>query len=453
MEYKFVLTGPKLTHSVPNISLGQHLYQCLSSHGEKVAQVDAVTGETRKYSEIFSKSLNIAGFLCSRGLKSGDVVGICSENNLDFILPVVAAYLIGATCAPLNPKYTIYELQHAASISKPRIIFCSEHALENIDKLSREAGFIKDIVVFGRPMSHKQFAFRNILWNKSSNFLPLEVDHKNLVAVILCSSGTTGLPKGVMLTHANILHAVEYVCDYRYSDMRPSDTVLAVLPMFHAYMFLCQLIGCIIGVKFVIMGRFEEDVFLRSIQNHKITLLYLVPPIIVLLAKSSAVDKYDLSSVRDIISGAAPLKHDIEVLVCERLGLGQIRQGYGLTEATLALTMIPSNTKKRGSSGVLIPDTECKVVDVQSGQSLGPHKEGELCFRGPGIMKGYSGNLQATSAMIDSDGFLHTGDVGYYDEEGFFFIVDRVKELIKYKGFQVTYLHRKDYMEVSYLLT
>ncbi|XP_069682668.1 luciferin 4-monooxygenase-like isoform X3 [Periplaneta americana] len=346
MEYKFVLTGPKLTHSVPNISLGQHLYQCLSSHGEKVAQVDAVTGETRKYSEIFSKSLNIAGFLCSRGLKSGDVVGICSENNLDFILPVVAAYLIGATCAPLNPKYTIYELQHAASISKPRIIFCSEHALENIDKLSREAGFIKDIVVFGRPMSHKQFAFRNILWNKSSNFLPLEVDHKNLVAVILCSSGTTGLPKGVMLTHANILHAVEYVCDYRYSDMRPSDTVLAVLPMFHAYMFLCQLIGCIIGVKFVIMGRFEEDVFLRSIQNHK-------------------------------------------------------------------------------------------VVDVQSGQSLGPHKEGELCFRGPGIMKGYSGNLQATSAMIDSDGFLHTGDVGYYDEEGFFFIVDRVKELIKYKGFQV----------------
>ncbi|KAJ4447527.1 hypothetical protein ANN_09534 [Periplaneta americana] len=129
-----------------------------------------------------------------------------------YVTMLTSAEVISASrCAGILFSFAD-ELQHAASISKPRIIFCSEHALENIDKLSREAGFIKDIVVFGRPMSHKQFAFRNILWNKSSNFLPLEVDHKNLVAVILCSSGTTGLPKGVMLTHANILHAVEYVC-------------------------------------------------------------------------------------------------------------------------------------------------------------------------------------------------------------------------------------------------
>ncbi|PSN29669.1 Luciferin 4-monooxygenase [Blattella germanica] len=185
------------------------------------------------------------------------------------------------------------------------------------------------------------------------------------------------------------------------------------------------------------MSKFEEVLFLESIQKYKVTLLFLAPPLVLFLAKSPIVDNYDLSSVRDLRCGAAPLSKHVLSEVSKRLKLKNIRQGYGLTETTLSVTVTPFNKVKYGSCGVLVPDTQCKVVDLDTGKNLGPYKSGELCFKGPVIMKGYCGDLHSSSEVFDSDGFLHTGDVGYYDNQGYFFIVDRVKELIKYKGFQL----------------
>lgn len=184
------------------------------------------------------------------------------------------------------------------------------------------------------------------------------------------------------------------------------------------------------------MPRFEEELFLRSIQNYKITTLYLVPPLMIFLAKHPLVLKYDMSSIIEINCGAAPLRKDIQELIKERLKVSNIRQGYGLTETTLAVTLQPMNTYKFGTSGTLAPNMMGKVIDPKSGEPLGPFQEGELCFKGPLIMKEYHKNPEATALTI-KDGWLHTGDIGYYDHEGFWFIIDRLKELIKFKGFQV----------------
>lgn len=157
----------------------------------------------------------------------------------------------------------------------------------------------------------------------------------------------------------------------------------------------------------------------------------------VFLAKSSSIAKYDLSSLHTVIAGAAPLSKKIEMSVKERIGVKTVRQGYGMTECTYIFTCQNDHYHTNGSVGVLAKGIHARVVDVESGECLGPNETGELHFKGRNVMKGYIGNAQATSATVDGDGWLHTGDIGYYDENGEFYIVDRIKELIKYKAFQV----------------
>jgi acyl-CoA synthetase (AMP-forming)/AMP-acid ligase II len=186
------------------------------------------------------------------------------------------------------------------------------------------------------------------------------------------------------------------------------------------------------------MPRFDLEEFLTLLQDRQVTRAYLVPPIILGLAKHPIVDKYDLSKLEVIMSGAAPLGKDLQDAAQERVGC-VVMQGYGLTETSPVTHMNPDEKGKgrAGSIGFLIPNTEAKYVDPESGKELGPNETGELLIRGPQVMKGYLGNEEATRHTIDDDGWLHTGDIGYVDEDGYFFLVDRLKELIKYKGFQV----------------
>src|SRR5947207_2512578 len=251
------------------------------------------------------------------------------------------------------------------------------------------------------------------------------------------SSGTTGLPKGVMLTHYNL---VANMCqmdglDYFHRD----DTLLCVLPLFHIYGLVVVLnMGLHLGATIVTMPRFDLEQFLGLIQKYRVTLSHIVPPIVLKLAKDPSVEKYDLSSLKMIFSGAAPLGPELSHECMQRIGCG-IRQGYGMTETSPVTHSSPADpTKvKLGSVGPPAPNTECKLVDPATGEECGPNEEGEVCVRGPQNMKGYLNNPEATARTVDADGWLHTGDIGYADEDGHFFIVDRVKELIKYKGFQV----------------
>lgn len=437
MPEKFILKGPSYEQEVPNCSLGEYMYQALITHGSRVAQIDSVTDKHRTYVDILLDSIALAKTLKLWGLKEGDVVGIISPNCTEFCLPILATLYVGGTVAPLNPTYTERELHHAMSISKPSYLFVSPLVLPKVSQVLSELKYVQKVVVFGQT-PHNFIKFSQCISKSDSNsFKTVPLDSTNHIAAILCSSGTTGLPKGVMINDKSIVATVEMMKDPRLGHMEFEDVHLGLLPLFHAYAFFSQFCTLAIGIKSVILPKFDEHLFLESIEKYKVSLMMLVPPLMVFLAKHPLVDNYDLSSVRVIWCGAAPLSAELQEQVSKRINVPSIRQGYGMTEMTLAALITPPEQNKFGSSGKLVHNLEGKVVHLDTGEALGPNKEGELCFRGPTIMTGYCGDDQATQTTIDRDGFLHTGDIGYYDEDGYFFIIDRKKELIKYKGFQV----------------
>ncbi|HKG79358.1 MAG TPA: AMP-binding protein, partial [Pyrinomonadaceae bacterium] len=265
----------------------------------------------------------------------------------------------------------------------------------------------------------------------------VEIDPLEDLVALPFSSGTTGLPKGVMLTHHNLVANIcqmEGLC-YFYE----TDTLICVLPLFHIYGLVVVLnMGLYTGATIVMMPRFELESFLKAVQDYDVSLAHIVPPIVLALSKNPIVDNYKLPKLKTLFSGAAPLGEELTRACMDRLGCN-IRQGYGMTETSPVThsSPAPPRASKFGSVGVAAPNTECKIIDLDSGVPLGPGQKGEVCVRGPQIMKGYLNRPDATAHTIDNEAWLHTGDIGYADEDGHFFIVDRAKELIKYKGFQV----------------
>ncbi len=248
------------------------------------------------------------------------------------------------------------------------------------------------------------------------------------------SSGTTGLPKGVMLTHRNLVANLTQTQATLATGA--DDVLIAVLPFFHIYgQTVIMNLGLRAGATIVTMPRFDLEQFLSLIEHRAVTRAYVVPPIALALAKHPAIDEADLSSLELIMSGAAPLGSELADQVAKRVGC-PVMQGYGMTETSPVTHLVPPDQSegRGGKIGMPLPDTEARIVDPESGDDA---ERGELWIRGPQVMKGYLNNAEATADTIDGDGWLHTGDVAEVDDEGHFEIVDRLKELIKYKGFQV----------------
>jgi acyl-CoA synthetase (AMP-forming)/AMP-acid ligase II len=268
------------------------------------------------------------------------------------------------------------------------------------------------------------------------------------LAVLPYSSGTTGNPKGVMLTHRNLVANVAQI--RAVLDVTPDDRILAVLPFFHSYGLTVLLNAALHArARLVIMSRFDLVEFLATIQNHKCTYAFIAPPVAVALAKHPIVDSYELSSLKAVYSAAAPLDEDLGRVVVQRLGC-RFAQGYGLSELSPASHLTPFDGGERlvgaiapfSAVGWTLSNSLSKLVDPASGDEIGVPAEGlsdagELWFKGPNVMAGYLGNEHATRETIDGDGFLHTGDLARVDATGCVYIVDRLKELIKYKGYQV----------------
>jgi acyl-CoA synthetase (AMP-forming)/AMP-acid ligase II len=293
---------------------------------------------------------------------------------------------------------------------------------------------LQEIFVFGEAEGATPLAA--LLQNDGP---PPQVDlnpRQDLVALPY-SSGTTGLPKGVMLTHHNIVANICQVDAVETYDQ--TDTLIGILPFFHIYgMTVVMGTALYKGATVVTMPRFDLGQFLQMMQNYGVTWAYLVPPIVLALAKHPLVDQFDLSRVKSILSGAAPLSKEVAQACAARLGC-IVRQGYGLTETSPVTHITPNDPArvKPGSIGLCLPHTQAKVINNDTGAELEPDQTGEIWIRGPQVMQGYLNHPEATTATIDTDGWLRTGDIGYADADGYFFVVDRLKELIKYKGIQV----------------
>ena len=341
--------------------------------------------------------------------------------------------MLGGISTTLNPLYTAEEAANQLNDSGARLLVTAPQFMDKA-RLAVDHSKVEELFVFGEAEAATPFAS---LLEGNGQIPQVEIDPKKDLVALPYSSGTTGLPKGVMLTHYNLVANMRQMdgLDYFHSD----DTLLCVLPLFHIYGLVVVLnMGLHLGATIVTMPRFDLDQFLGLIQKYRVTLSHIVPPIVLKLAKDPIIERYDLSSLKMIFSGAAPLGVELSRELIQRIGCS-IRQGYGLTETSPVTHSSPADPVKMklGSVGPAAPNTECKLLDPATGEELGVSDEGEICVRGPQVMKGYLNNPEATARTIDKDQWLHTGDIGYADEDGHFYIVDRVKELIKYKGFQV----------------
>ncbi len=427
-----IIKGPYPDVSIPRTALTPFVLHRAKELADKPALIDGPTGRAVTFAQLADSISIVAYNLAQRGFKKGDVFGILSPNCPEYAIAFHAIATLGGIVTPINPLYTKHEIAHQLKDSGARFLVtvpaCAEKAGD-----AREAG-IEELFVFGS--AEGATSFDSLLIDKG-RAEQVEIDPFEDLVALPYSSGTTGLPKGVMLTHHNLVANIcqmEGLC-YFYE----TDTLIGVLPLFHIYGLVVILnMGLYSGSTIVLMPRFDLESFLKAIQDYEVSLAHLVPPIVLALSKHPIVDNYKLPSLHTIFCGAAPLGEELTRACMDRLGC-IIRQGYGMTETSPVThsSPAPPRVTKFGSVGVPAPNTECKIIDLEHGEMLGPGERGEVCVRGPQIMKGYLNRPDATAETIDVEGWLHTGDIGYADEDGHFFIVDRAKELIKYKGFQV----------------
>lgn len=408
-----------------------------SARGDAPALIDGVSGATLGYAQLDAFHRRVAAALADAGVRKGDVLALHSPNTVLYPVVFYGATRAGASVTTVHPLATAEEFAKQLRDSSARWIVTVSALLEVARRAAELVGWIEEIFVCDQADGHR--SVQDMAGSKAPE-PTVDIDPVEDVAALPYSSGTTGVPKGVMLTHRSIATNLAQLVPL--VPMGPDSRILAVLPFFHIY-GLTALMNAPLsrGASVTVLPRFELDQFLRAIEKHRINGLFVAPPIVLALAKHPAVAQYDLSSLEYIVCSAAPLDSALADACSRRLGLPPIRQAYGMTELSPATHVVPLAVRNPppGSVGKLLPGTEMRIapLDGDAAGEAEPGEAGEICIRGPQVMKGYLGRPDATAAMIDAAGWVHTGDIGRVDEDGWLFVVDRVKELIKYKGYQV----------------
>ncbi|MDX3834944.1 AMP-binding protein [Streptomyces europaeiscabiei] len=408
-----------------------------SRRGTRSALVDVASGRTLTYGELAALVRGIAAGLAAEGIGKGDVVALHSPNTVLFPVVLYATTAAGGTVTTLSPLATPAEIAKQLIDAEARLMVSVSALVETaraaVELVRRQTGRDIEILVCDKAEGH-----RSVLGLLSDCDVPVfESDPAVDVAVLPYSSGTTGVPKGVMLTHRNLCTNLEQMNELHRVD--ENDRVIAILPFFHIF-GLTALVNNALrrGATVYVHARFDLDAFLTSLERDRITHAYVAPPVMLALAKHPAVGKLDLSHLRRVICAAAPLDAGVQTAVAERLGV-EIGQAYGMTELSPASHLHADGNRDEPVAcvGDLLPSTQARLVDPVTGLDAAAGEPGEVWIRGPQVMKGYFGRPEDTDALVDGDGWLHTGDIARVDENGNWFIVDRVKELIKYKGYQV----------------
>lgn len=414
---------------VPDANLADYVLEHAGRRGRRPALIDGQTGEVTTYDQLLGAVEESAAGLTAAGVRRHEVVALMSHNQPAWPIAYLAALRCGASVTPLNPALTDEEVVRQLAASRAVTLLSSTEALAKAGGAARAVGEMAVIELgSGRPAGGRPSV-------STRGYTSAAVDPARDAAALPFSSGTTGLPKGVVLTHRNLTANLAQHEPVYHVDSE--DVFLAVLPFFHIYgQTLVMNYGLRHGAAIVTLPRFDLDSYLDAVTRYRVTWLHLAPPIVMALASADP-EGPGLGSVRHAVSGAAPLDAEAAGRAEDRLGC-PITQGYGMTEAAPGTHFVPDDVAGScppGSVGVLIPSTEARVTSPADGQSTAA--TGELWVRGPQVMAGYLDDPVATAATVAPDGWMRTGDVVRVDDSGAWFVVDRVKELIKYKGYQV----------------
>ncbi|GFG49903.1 4-coumarate--CoA ligase family protein [Mycolicibacterium agri] len=436
---------------IPTASVHDYLFGDLdAADADRTALIDAASGDATSYREMIARINAFAGALADRGIAPGDVVGLLAPNSSAFAIAFHGILRAGATATTINVLFTAKDIVKQLTDAKAAMLITVSALLPQAQEAAASVGLTDDrlVVLDGPGAATDGHPNAADLLGAGAAARQVEFDPASHLAVLPYSSGTTGNPKGVMLTHRNLVANVAQI--RAAQDVTTDDAVIAFLPFFHIY-GMTVLLNAVLRARarLIMMARFDLEELLATIANHRITVAFIAPPVAVALAKHPLVDRYDTSTLRAILSGAAPLDEDLGRAVSERLGCPVV-QGYGMTELSPVSHCTPFDGGKRltgsvapiGAAGWTAANSLSKLVDPETGNEIdvppaGLSDTGELWFKGPNVMAGYLGNEKATAETIDDEGWLRTGDLARVDSSGCVYIVDRLKELIKYKGYQV----------------
>ncbi|KAI3830865.1 hypothetical protein MKX03_015570 [Papaver bracteatum] len=441
--YRSKLPDIPISNQIP---LHTYCFENISEFSEKPCLITGSNGRIYSYSETHLISQKTAVGLSKLGIKKGDVIMLLLQNCPEFIFSFLGASMLGAVSTTANPFYTQAEIFKQFNSSKTKLVITQSQYVDKLRDSAENAPKIgEDFIVVTIDDPPENCIHFSVISDADEKEIPSVSIEPDSAVVLPYSSGTTGLPKGVILTHKSLISSVAQQVDGENPNLylKSDDVVLCVLPLFHIYslhsVLLCSLRA---GAAVLLMEKFDITSLLELIQRYRVSVTPVVPPLVLALAKNPLVENFDLSSIRAVLSGAAPLGKELQDALKSRVPQAIFGQGYGMTEAgpVLAMSLVFAKQpflSKSGSCGTVVRNAELKVIDPETGLTLRHNQPGEICVRGPQIMKGYLNDVDATSSTIDVEGWLHTGDIGYVDDDDQIFIVDRVKELIKFKGFQV----------------
>jgi len=422
-----VVASPWPDPDIPDLPLTAFLLAAAARRPDHPAVVDAATGRSLTYGELAHQVERTAAGFAAEGLAKGDVVAILAPNSAEWLVACHGAIAAGGVVSGLNPLWSAAEVAAQIHDSAARFLVTVGPLAATARTAAERAGVGTRLVLLDGA-APDALALADLL--ACADPTPeIAIDPAVDLALLPYSSGTTGLPKGVMLTHrACIANVVQTLAALQTG---PDDRTLAVAPFSHAVgwgvVANCALRN---GATIITLPRFEPHAFLGAIQEHRVTQTVVVPPVVLALARHPAVADYDLSSLDWLACGAAPLGADLQRECMARLGIPVV-QGFGMTEAVATIAADRADrgvtAVTAGSCGHLLPGVQARIDPMT----------GELWIRSAAQMTGYLAQADATAATVDADGWLHTGDVAHFDENGALFVVDRIKELIKVKAFQV----------------
>lgn len=420
---------------IPEIPFGEMLWESAQRFPEHTAVI--FQGQHLSYRELDGLASSFANALANLGVRKGDRVALYMTNRPEYIISIYGIARLGAVFTPMNPTYKEAEISHQLNDADVVAVVVQESLYPLVKSIRPRIKSLKHVIVVGQQGEEDAHVFRDLVRSASPKHPPqVPLSWAADLVALPYSSGTTGMPKGVMLTHQNLVsNNIQLISSGRITER---DNLLVFLPFYHIYGTALICGGLYAGATLVIMEAFDLERSLSLAQQYGVTLYYAVPPILIALDNYTNLKRFDLSAIRYIMVGAAPLAPDVAQRVQEKTGV-RVLQGYGLTEASPVthLNPVDEGEIKLDSAGITVPNQEQKIVDLETGErELDVGEVGELVLKGPHVMKGYWKSPEETAQTL-RDGWLHTGDIGKIDANGYVYIVDRKKEMIKYKGFSV----------------